>query len=605
MVDAANLKRADAPREQTWNRESLFESWEAFQKEADAIAAKLPELEAFAGKLNSPDGVADWLEAYSAVSRRFGKLMVFTRMAIAVDTTETEAKAKNGQAMSLAGKINAACSFAEPELLTHSQDLLKWTEQNPRLTIYRHYFEGLLREQKHTCSPDVEKVLGMLQDAFAGTFQTYRELTDTDLKFADAADANGAAHSVRQSMVPPTGIQSTDRVLRRNAWEHFCDGHRAVENTLANNLVTSVKQHIFLARVRGYGSVLEARLSPANLPLSVFHTLVNTFKDNLPIWHRYWAAKRKALRVDQLHPYDIWAPIVDNPPSVSYPQAIEWLCTSLEPLGSAYVEALRKGALQDRWVDYAQNDGRGQGAFSNPAYGTHPFCFSTVNGSLMSISILAHELGHSMHSYWMDKHQPQIYNGYEGRGRSSSVAETASNFHQAMLRAYLREAKADDRTFQLALIDEAMFNFHRYFFIMPTLARFEYEVYSRAEQDKPLNAKVLNSILRDLYAEGYGDTMTDDPDRTAITWGEFLHLYMPYYTFQYSVGISAAHALAERILAGEAGTAEKYLEFLGAGWSMDAPDLFKLAGVDMTQPEPIVKTFGVMQKLVEQLESLV
>jgi oligoendopeptidase F len=605
MVAATHLKREDVSLEQTWSRESLFESWAAFQAEANDITARLPELAAFAGKLSSPGVVADWLEAYTEMSRRVARLMVFTRMAAAVDTSDAEAKAKHGQLMSLLGKFNAACAFAEPELLTAGEKLLDWAKQEPRLNLYYHYFDDLLREQQHTCSPEIEKVLGMLQDPFAGTFQTYRELTDTDLKFPDAIDTSGALQPVMQSGVPPTGIQSSDRVLRRNAWEHFCDGHRAVENTLANNLVTSIKQHVFLARVRGYGSVLQSRLSPANLPVDVFHNLVNTFKANLPVWHRYWAAKRRALGVEQLHPYDIWAPLVDDPPHVTYRQAIEWICAGLEPLGSAYVDVLRRGALHDRWVDYAQNEGRGQGAFANPAYGSHPFVFSTFDGSLMSMSILAHELGHAMHGYWADMNQPQIYIGALARGRSSSVAETASNFHQAMVRAHLSQAKADDRSFQLALIDEAMFNFHRYFFIMPTLARFEYEVYSRAEHDQPLNAAVLNTIMRDLYAEGYGDTMTDDPQRTAITWGEFLHLYMPFYTFQYSVGISAAHALAERILAGEAGAAGQYLEFLGAGWSLYAPDLFKLAGVDMTQPEPIVRTFAVMQKLVEQLESLV
>jgi oligoendopeptidase F len=605
-MTAAHLKRADVLLEQTWNRESLFESWETFQQEVDNITARLPEWAAFAGKLNTPGGAADWLEAYTAITPRISRLGVFTRMATAVDTTDAEAKAKYGQVMTLIGKFNAACAFAEPELLTQGEKLLDWAEQEPRLSLYNHYFDDLLQEKEHTCSPEVEKALGMLQSPFSGTEQTYRELTNTDLKFPDAVDANGDPHPVRQAAVPPTGIQSTDRVLRRNAWEQFCDGHLAVQNTLANNLLTSVKQQVFLARVRGYGSVLESLLSPTNLPLELFHNLVNTFKANLPVWHRYWAAKRKALGVDQLHPYDIWAPLVDNPPHITYQQAIEWICAGLEPLGSAYVDVLRKGALQERWVDYARNDGRGQGAFSNPAHHSHPFVFSTFDGSLMSMSMLAHELGHSMHDYWMDQHQPEIYNGYLfGRGRSASVAETASNCHQAMTRAYLRQAKAGDRTFQLALIDEAMFNFHRYFFIMPTLARFEYEVYSRAENDQPLNATILNSILRDLYAEGYGDTMTDDPERTAITWGEFNHLYSPFYTFQYSVGISAAHALAERIQAGEAGAAEKYLEFLGAGWSLDAPDLFKLAGVDMTQPEPIVKTFGVLQKLVEQLESLV
>lgn len=606
MTAPAALKRQDVPQAQTWNRESLFESWDAFQTELDTIAGQLPELEKYAGKLgDSAATVADWLDAYTTMRRRVYRLYVFTNMATAVDTNDAEAKAKRGQAASLMARLNAATAFAEPELLTLGEKLLDWAKQESRLTVYTHYFASLLRQKPHTLSPDVEKVLGMLQDPFAGTFQTYRELANTDMKFPDALDSQGEAHTVAQAIVPPIGIQNPDRTLRKNAWESFCDVHRAMENTLASNLITSVKQNVFLARVRGYGSVLESRLAPSNLPLAVFHNLIDTFKANLPVWHRYWAAKRKALKVEKLHPYDIWAPLVDDQPQVTYQQAVEWIGTGLQPLGENYVSVLRRGALEDRWVDYAQNEGRMQGAFASPSYNSHPFVFNTFDNSLMAMSVLAHELGHAMHSYLMDQNQPEIYNGYFSNGASSAVAETASNFHQAMTRAYLMEAKADDRTFQLALIDEAMFNFHRYFFIMPTLARFEYEVYGRAENNQPLNAGILNDIMRKYFAEGYGDTMTDDPDRTATTWGQFLHLYMPYYTFQYSVGISAAHALAEGILANKAGAVANYLGFLSAGWSMDAPDLFKQAGVDMTQPEPIEKTFAVMARLVERLESLV
>lgn len=600
------LKRADVPHEQTWNRESVFDSWEALQSELDTLAAKLPELEKFAGTLGtSPDALFNWLETYTRLRRRFYRLYTFTNMATAVDAKDVEAKAKRGQVASLLGKLSAATAFAEPELLAVGEKLLDWAKQDSRLTIYTHYFDNLLREKPHTLSPEAEKILGMLQDPFSGTFQTYRELVNTDMKFPDALDTAGNLNTVAQAIVPPTGIQGTDRVLRRNAWESFCDQHRAMENTLASNLMTSVKQNVFLARVRGYGSVLESRLAPANLPVEVFHTLINTFKANLPVWHRYWAAKRKALGVDQLHPYDIWAPLVDNPPQITYQQAVEWIAAGLEPLGADYTATIRRACLELRWVDYAQNEGRMQGAFASSAYDTHPFIFNTFDGSLMAMSVLAHELGHAMHSYLMNINQPEIYNGFFSNGASSSVAETASNFHQAMVRAYLMQAKADDKTFQLALIDEAMFNFHRYFFIMPTLARFEYEVYSRAENDQPLNANILNTLMADFFAEGYGDTMTDDRERTATTWGQFLHLYMPFYSFQYSVGISAAHALAEGILAQQPQAVENYLGFLSSGWSYYAPDLFKRAGVDMTQPHAIEKTFGVLDKLVERLETLV
>jgi oligoendopeptidase F len=231
-----------------------------------------------------------------------------------------------------------------------------------------------------------------------------------------------------------------------------------------------------------------------------------------------------------------------------------------------------------------------------------PFIFMSYNDSVMSLSTLAHELGHSMHSYHFATHQPAVYNDYSAI--SSTLTETASNFHQTMTRAYLRKEKGDDSNFQLAMIDEAMDNFHRYFFIMPTLARLEQQVYEKAQAGEVLTTTSLKTMMRDLFAEGYGDTMADDPERTAVTWAQFLHLYIPFYTFPYAIGISAAHAAADRILAGEVGAVEGYLEFLKSGGSKYSMALFNLAGVDMSSPEPVNKAFKELEENVNLLEKL-
>jgi len=428
------------------------------------------------------------------------------------------------------------------------------------------------------------------------------ELTNLDMTFPAAIDSQGQSHPVVQAVVPPSGIQSPDRELRRSAWENYYDGFLSLKNTLASNYIASVKQNLFLARVRGYDSVLEFKLAPHNVPVEVFHNLLETFQANISTWHRYWEAKRKLLGVDKLHPYDIWAPIVQNQPVVPYREGVEMIAAGMAPLGEEYVAVLRRGCLEDGWVDYAPNVGKAQGAASGPSYDTPPFIFTSYNDTLMAMSILAHELGHSMHSYLIDANQPHIYN-LSGE-LSMTVAETASNFNQALVRAHLLNTRADDPVFQLALIDEALFNFHRYFFIMPTLARFEFEVHTRAEQGQPLTAAILNDLMAGLFAEGYGDTMTDDPQRTAITWAQFGHLYASYYTFQYSIGISAAHALADQILAGSSGAVDNYLNFLKAGSSLYTMDLFDLAGVDMTKSVVVEKTFGVLADLVDRLENL-
>ncbi len=286
-----------------------------------------------------------------------------------------------------------------------------------------------------------------------------------------------------------------------------------------------------------------------------------------------------------------------------YEQAVEWCCASMEPLGEEYVESLRRGCGVERWVDYEPNIGKRQGAACVGGYlaSTRNFLYLSYDGTLQSVSVLAHELGHSMHGYLVNEAQPAIY----ANMGMSMVAETASNFNQALLRAYLLHARAGDETFQLALLDEAMFNFHRYFFIMPTLARFEWEVFDRAEQGKPLNIDVLSGLAGEFFAEGYGSTLEADPERTAITWAQFQHLFIPFYTFQYAIGISAAHAMAQGVLDGDDEARQRYLRFLRSGDSEYPLDTFSIGGVDMTTPEPIEKAFGVLDQIVSRLEALI
>jgi oligoendopeptidase F len=602
MTTSKLLERNDVPQESKWNGEAVFASWDEWRAEAEALTADLPQLSTFDGKLaQGPTLLAAWLTLLTALDRRLMRLYVYARMANVVDANDTTAKEYMGQLVGLYAQYKAVIAFAEPAILELGQTLLDWSQEDPQLNQYGHYFANLLRQKAHHRSAEVEAVLGLVEEPFQQTYQTAMELTNLDMTFPDALDSKDQNHPLVQATMQ-SSIQSPDRELRRTAWENYSDTYLSLKNTLASNYIASVKQNLFLARVRGYNSVLEAQLAPFNMPVAVFHNLIDTFKANITVWHRYWEAKRKILAVDELHPYDIWAPIVENQPAVLYREGVDMICEGMAPLGDEYVTAMRRGCLQDGWVDYAPNAGKAQGAASNPSFDTPPFIYTSYNDTLMAMSILAHELGHSMHSYLMDANQPHIYNGFNDL--SMSAAETASNFNQALVRAHLLQTRAADPVFQIALIDEAMSNFHRYFFIMPTLARFELQVHTRAEQGKPLTADILNSIMAGLFAEGYGDTLADDPQRTAITWAQFSHLYEPYYTFQYAIGISAAHALAGQILAGSSSAVDNYLNFLKAGSSLYTMDLFELAGVDMTRPAVTEKCFGVLADLVDRLENL-
>lgn len=599
MASTKVLDRSDVPQEQRWNDTSVFDNREAWQAEFEVLSGELPKLGEFKDTLSSSaDTLADYWELESTLRRRLRVLSSYVGMSTSVDSTDGEAKAMMGQLFGIFGVYSRHTAFSTPELIAIGEEtLLAWVKDNERLSSHERAVTEMFRQAQYTRSSEVEQVMGMLGEPFGGTQNAYSELSNTDLQFDDAVGADGESVSLNQSSIDMLK-SSPDRELRRAGWQNYNKGYLQFKNTFAATYLTSVKQSTMQMRVRGYDSVLEMMLSPHNLPVEVFHNLIDTYKKNLPTWHRYWEAKRKILSVNKLHDYDIWAPMSKNEPVVNYKQAVDWIAEGMKPLGEDYVKTMVKGCLEENWVDWSMNKGKRQGAFSNGSYDTHPFIMMSFDNQLGGMSTLAHELGHSMHSYYSRKTQPEHYAGY-----SMFAAETASNFNQAMTRAHLFEQN-DDREFQLALIQEAMDNFHRYFFIMPTLARFEYEVHERQASGKPLTADTLIQIMSEYFAEGYGDTLAHDTDMTGITWATFGHLYLPYYTFQYATGISAAHALADSIRSGGEVEVNNYLKFLNAGGSLDPLDALNMAGVDMLSPEPIEKTFKVLSQLVDRLESL-
>jgi oligoendopeptidase F len=438
----------------------------------------------------------------------------------------------------------------------------------------------------------------MLADPFNGAWTTSSMLTNADLRFQAAAGSDGATHDVSQSTLTHL-MDHPDREVRRTAWENYHDQYLAFKNTLAAAYGASLKQSVFGMRARRYDSTLAASLFPHDIPTAVFHNLIDVFRQNLPTWRRYWAFRRRALGLDILHPYDVWAPLAANSPQIPFEQAVEWICQGLAPLGDDYVAIMRRGCLQERWIDLYPNVGKSQGAFSTGAPGTHPFIMMSYTDSMRSFSTLAHELGHSMHSYLTWKHQPVVYGDY-----SLFAAEVASNFHQAMVRGHLLRANPDP-AFQISLIEEAMSNFHRYFLVMPTLARFELEMHQRAEAGLGLTADFMIDRMTELFAEAYGPDMHIDHDRLGITWATFGHLYADYYVFQYATGISGAHACAQRILDGVDGAAADYRRFLSAGGSLHPLAALALAGVDLSRPEAVEATFAVLSDYVDRLEKLV
>jgi oligoendopeptidase F len=581
-----------------WNAESVFPSRAAWREELKNLSAALPSLQPFNGTLGqSAARLAEWFETSEKLARRMETLFFYARMSQACETTDQEAIGMVGEAGSLGAQFGALASFAVPEILAIGETVLNgWVQNEPRLAIFAHYFHDLFRQQQHVRSAEVEEVLALASDPFSAIDNTEEMITSADMAFKPVV-VNGESVPLAQSNIS-TFLDSPDREARRQAWEHYADGYLGLKNTLASNYLASVKRDVFYARARRYNSALEASLFNNNIPAQVFHNLIDTYRKHIPTWHRYWRIRRKALGVQTLNPYDIWAPISKATPVVPYTQAVEWIVAGMKPLGEEYISALRRGCLEERWVDIYPNEGKTQGAFSFGSYDTHPFILMSYDDNLGAMSTLAHELGHSMHSYFTRKTQPYVYGDY-----TLFVAEVASNFNQAMVRANLFKTNNDPQ-FQIAVIEEAMNNIHRYFFIMPTLARFELEVHTRIENGAGVTADDMIGLMTDLFSEGYGSEMHIDRERVGITWAQFGHLYSNYYVYQYATGISAAHALAGRILDGVPGAAEAYVRFLSAGSSVYPVDALKMAGVDMSTPEAVERTFAVLADYVDRLERL-
>ncbi|MCA9902093.1 MAG: oligoendopeptidase F [Ardenticatenaceae bacterium] len=595
-------KRDEIDAQYKWDVESIFANPGAWETAVTQLQAQLQEIAKFKGRLSEgPAVLADYLAASDAMATAVGKIYVYASLNYSVDTTNQSAAARNDRARGLFGMAMATTAFAQPEMLAIGFATLRdWLTQDERLADYGHMLNQLEKQQAHVRSAEVEQVLGMARDAFGTASATHGILANADLQFAPAVGSDGQTYDITQGTIGGLTTHA-DREVRRTSWTNYADAHLAFKNTMANALASGVKQDVFTMRVRGYKNSLEAALSSNFIPTEVFHNLINTYKANLSTWHRYWNIRRRALGYDTLYPYDVKAPLSLNPPNVSYETAVDWIATGMLPLGQEYAATLRSGALEERWVDVYPNQGKRMGAFSSGVKGTHPFIMMSYTDDLFGLSTLAHELGHSMHSYLTWQNQSNLsYSRY-----GLFVAEVASNFNQAMVRAHLLNANSDPE-FQISVIEEAMSNFHRYFFIMPTLARFELEIHERVERGQALNADVLNNLLADLFSEGFGDEVEVDRERVGITWAQFhTHMYSNFYVYQYATGISAAHALSQSILAGTEGAVDNYLGFLKAGGSVFPLDALKIAGVDMTSPEAVETTFGVLAGYVDLLEKLV
>jgi len=596
------LPRKKIDKKYQWNAESVFPSDEAWEKEVNQIIKDIEKVKQFHGRLaESPSVLLNALEAVEKLVSRAQIAFMYAGFSYNVDTTNQKSAGMIGKAQGMFGQVVSAVSFLNPEVLAIGKEKVEgWMSESSKLAVYKQSFDDLFRQQAHVRSAEVEEILGLASDPLGGASNSTSMLTNADFKFKSVKDEAGKIIDITQGNFDTQLMSHPSRKVRKAAYNIYMDQYVAHKNTLAANLATSIKANVFSMRARKHESTLAASLFNLNIPTEVFYNLIDTFKKNLPVWHRYFEIRRKALDVKKLAYYDMWAPISKKKNKVSFEKAVDLICESLAPMGKEYVDTVRRGTLKDRWVDIYPNQGKSNGAFSWGSQGTHPFIMMSFTDDVGSMSTLAHELGHSMHSYLTWKNQPFTYAGY-----SLFVAEVASNFHQAMMRGHLLNSAEVDKHFKLALIEEAVGgNFFRYFFQMPTLARFELETHQRAERGEPLTADSMIALMADLFAEGFGPNFDMDHERVGMTWATFPHLFADYYVYAYATGISGAHAAAGRILRKEPNAVQDYLGFLKSGSSDYSLNVLKNAGIDLTSPKTVEETFAVMEGYIDRMEEL-
>jgi oligoendopeptidase F len=601
MPDATVLpKRTDVPAEQTWDKSSVYASdaeWAVALRDATLAAS---DLRRFRGRLGESAAILlEALRTRDEWQARIWRIRWYAAMQVKVDVTDQKAAAQHSQALELIARVEAALAYLQPELLALDPGMFSaMCAEEPALTVYAHYIETLHRRGAHVRSVEVETTLAQVSELTRAPYEMYKALVNGELAFGSVTNTDSAEIAIDQTSIVSL-LRSGNRQVREAAWRQYADGYLRQRNTLAGLLNTTMRANVFFARARGYPNALDAALDQAFLPHAVFDHLLASWRKHLPVWRRYWRVRARALGLDQLAGWDIDVPLVRSRRHIRYDEARRMILKAMAPLGAEYVEVLRRGLYEERWVDSAVSQGKTGGAEQSGAYGLHPFVLLSYDDSLLGVSALAHEMGHAMHTYFTNQSQLAVYENY-----ADYLGETASTFSQALLRAHLLDERQDPNL-QLEALADALTYFHRYLFVMPMLAQFELDMHERIERGEALSADEMSARMLDLLREGYGAGVALDAERDGVTWAQFSHLYLNFYAYTYGLGISAATALAEGVLQGTPEAATRYLEFLKAGDSIYPLDAWRLAGIDMSAPGPIGRAFGLLENMIDRLDTLV
>ena len=593
------LTRDEVKLEETWNLERIFASDDAWNDEYKSIEQLISKADQYKGTLNNgPEALLEALAFRDEVSQRFGVLYTYSHLKTDQDTTNSTYQAMDSRAQSLAVKVSTKLSFFLPKLLSIDEDkLTQLVEENEQLSLYKQEIEELNKVRPHVLPEEQEALLAQLSEVAGNASKTFSMLNNADLTFPTVKNEHGEDVELSQGRFI-NFLESSNRKVREDAFKAMYATYGSFKNTFASTLAGKVKANNVNAQIRNYGSAREAALSNNHIPEQVYDNLITTISDNVGLLNRYIELRKKVLKLDDLHMWDLYTPLTENlDMKVTYDEAAETMLESFKPMGEEYRSIIKKG-LDERWVDVRENKGKRSGAYSSGAYGTSPYILMNWQDNVNNMFTLAHEFGHSAHSYYSRANQPYIYSGY-----SIFVAEVASTVNEALLNDYLLNNTEDEEK-RIYLLNHWLDGFRGTVFRQTMFAEFEHRIHKLEQEGEALTAEKLTEEYYALNRKYFGGAMDVD-EEIGLEWSRIPHFYMNYYVYQYATGYSAAVALSHQILNEGEPAVDRYISnFLKAGASDYPIEVLKKAGVDMTTTAPIEEACRVFEERLNELEAL-
>ncbi|MBY0201863.1 oligoendopeptidase F [Paenibacillus cucumis (ex Kampfer et al. 2016)] len=590
------LKRSEVPAEHTWKLEDLYADQKAWDQEYEEVSSMMKKASEFQGKLNQPDVLKASFEFEDEIGLKLERLFVYARMHQDEDTANPTYQSLSQKAQKLGVRVGEALSFVTPEILSLPDSELDALIKNESLSAYTFTLEEMKREKAHVLSQAEEALLAQVGNLSQAPQTIFSMLNNADLKFPRIKDENGKEVELTHGSYIQF-LENPNREVRERAFKAVYETYAKQKNTIAAALNANVTKNMFYANVRKYPSVMEMNLYGDNIPTDVYNNLVDTIHESLPLLHRYMDLRKKLLGVDQLHMYDLFAPLVDEyKMDITYEEAKKTVKEGLAPLGKEYAEALQAG-YDNRWIDVYENENKRSGAYAWGAYGTHPYVLLNHKDNLNSMFTLAHEMGHALHSHYSDTTL-----SYRDAQYTIFLAEVASTTNEALLMDYMLNKSTDPKE-KLYLLTYYADQFRTTVFRQTMFAEFEKIIHERAEQGEALTPQLLSEIYYDLNVQYHGKNMVVDKD-IEMEWARIPHFYNSFYVYKYATGFSAATSFSKQILEEGQPAVDRYLGFLKSGGSDYSINILKKAGVDMSTPQPIREAMSVFKELIEQMEQL-